>query len=430
ARLRLIRETVEKYRSVLIFTNTRSEAEALANRFRVWDTKLPIGIHHSSLSRATREAVEGNLREGKLSGVICTSSLELGIDIGFLDFVIQYNSPRQVSRLIQRVGRSGHKIGQTSKGLVITQDSDDTLEAMVLCRRSLLGLLEPMHPFKNAYDAAIHQIAGLLVETSSWKLDDLYDLIRSAYPYSTLSIETLKTLLSYMRDRYPKLLHFTESDNIVKRARDFKPLFDYYFENLSMIPDEKQYVVIAEGDRPVGVLDEAFVSEYGQVGVKFVEAGRCWKILEIYENKVYVAPEEDPTGAVPSWVGDEIPVPLEVALEVGAIRREYAEHISASKGEAYIRQLCERYPIDAHAAAASLKEVVEQHSMGLPIPSDRLITIERWDRYVILQASFGHRVNRVLARVLAYAISERLGQSVAVHQDPYRLIFEVAASTE
>ena len=124
----------------------------------------------------------GDLREGKLSGVICTSSLELGIDIGFLDFVVQYNSPRQVSRLIQRVGRSGHKIGQTSKGLVITQDSDDTLEAMVLCRRSLLGLLEPMHPFKNAYDAAIHQIAGLLVETSSWKLDDLYELIRSAYP--------------------------------------------------------------------------------------------------------------------------------------------------------------------------------------------------------------------------------------------------------
>ncbi len=430
ARLRVIREIVEKYRSVLIFTNTRSEAEALANRFRVWDSKLPIGIHHSSLSRATREAVERSLREGNTRGVICTSSLELGIDIGFLDYVIQYNSPRQVSRLIQRVGRSGHKIGKTSKGLIITQDSDDTLEAMVLCRRSLLGLLEPLAPFKNANDAAIHQIAGLLVETSSWRLEDMYTLIRSAYPYSTLSLESLKNILAYMRDRYPKLLHFAEGENIVRRARDFKPLFDYYFENLSMIPDEKQYIVIAEGDKPVGVLDEAFVSEYGQVGVKFVEAGRCWKILEIYENKVYVSPEEDPTGAVPSWVGDEIPVPLEVALEVGAIRREYAEHVAESKGEVFIKQLCEKYPIDAHAAAASLKEVVEQHSMNLPIPSDRLVTIERWDRYVIVQASFGHRVNRVLARVLAHAISERLGQSVAVHQDPYRMILEVDASPE
>jgi ATP-dependent Lhr-like helicase len=430
ARLRLIREVVEKYRSVLIFTNTRSEAEALANRFRVWDSKLPIGIHHSSLSRATREAVEGRLREGKLSGVIATSSLELGIDIGFLDYVIQYNSPRQVSRLIQRVGRSGHRIGQTSKGLVITQDSDDTLEAMVLCRRSLLGELEPLIPFKNASDAAIHQIAGLLVETNSWKLEDMYSLVRSAYPYSTLSMESLKTLLGYMRDRYPKLLQFTESDNIVKRARDFKPLFDYYFENLSMIPDEKQYLVIGEGDKPVGVLDEAFVSEYGQVGVKFVEAGRCWKILEIYENRVYVAPEEDPSGAVPSWVGDEIPVPLDVAVEVGAIRREYAESLGQSRAKTFMEQLCLRYPIDEHAAEESLKEVLEQHSQGLPIPSDKLITIERWDRYVIIQSSFGHKVNRVLARVVAYLISERLGQSVAVHQDPYRIILEVDASPE
>ena len=430
ARLRLIREMVERYRSVLIFTNTRSEAEALANRFRVWDTKLPIGIHHSSLSRATREAVERDLRDGKLSGVICTSSLELGIDIGFLDFVVQYNSPRQVSRLIQRVGRSGHRIGQTSKGLVITQDSDDTLEAMVLCRRSLLGLLEPMHPFKNAYDAAIHQIAGLLVETNSWRLDDMYDLIRSAYPYSTLSIETLKTLLGYMRDRYPKLLHFTESDNIVKRPRDFKPLFEYYFENLSMIPDEKQYLVIAEGDRPIGVLDEAFVSEYGQVGIKFVEAGRCWRILEIYENKVYVSPEEDPTGAVPSWVGDEIPVPLEVAMEVGSLRREYAEHISSATAGEFIESLSARYPVEVRSATESLKEVFEQHAMGLPIPSDRLVTIERWDKYNVIQASFGHKVNRVLARVIAYLISERLGQSVAVHQDPYRIILEVDASPQ
>ena len=429
ARLRLIREKVESYRSVLIFTNTRSEAEALANRFRVWDSKLPIGIHHSSLSRATREAVEHSLREGKLSGVIATSSLELGIDIGFLDYVIQYNSPRQVSRLIQRVGRSGHRIGQTSKGLIITQDSDDTLEAMVLCRRSLLGQLEPLLPFKNASDAAIHQIAGLLVETSSWKLEEMYTLIRSAYPYSTLSIESLKALLSYMRDRYPKLLQFTESDNIVKRARDFKPLFDYYFENLSMIPDEKQYLVIGEGDKPIGVLDEAFVSEYGQVGVKFVEAGRCWKILEIYENRVYVAPEDDPTGAVPSWVGDEIPVPLDVAVEVGAIRREYAESLEQSRTEAFMEQLCRTYPINAHAAEESLKEVLEQHSLGLPIPSDKVITIERWDRYVIIQSSFGHKVNRVLARVVAHLISERLGQSVAVHQDPYRIILEVDASS-
>ncbi|MBI3023527.1 MAG: hypothetical protein HYY68_07375, partial [Thaumarchaeota archaeon] len=198
-----------------------------------------------------------------------------------------------------------------------------------------------------------------------------------------------------------------------KRSRDLKPLFDYYFENLSMIPDEKQYLVVAEGDRPVGVLDEAFVSEYGEVGVKFVEAGRCWKVQQIYENKVYVSPEEDPSGAVPSWVGDEIPVPLEVALEVGSIRREYSEALAASKGEGYLGELSKRYPVDRESVTGALREVEEQQALKLPLPSDRLVTIERWDRYVVIQTSFGHRVNRVLARVIAYLLSERLGQSVA-----------------
>jgi len=430
ARLRTIRDVVEANRSVLIFTNTRSEAEALANRFRVWNEKIPIGIHHSSLSRATREATEKSLREGKLSGVICTSSLELGIDIGFLDYVVQYNSPRQVSRLIQRIGRAGHSIGQISRGMIITQDSDDALEAMVLCRKSLRGELEPLLPFKNAADPLIHQVAGLLIESSSWKLDDLHALVRKSFPYETLSLEELKQVLAYMRDRYPRLLYFAEGEGIVKRARDLKPLFEYYFENLSMIPDEKQYVVIGEGDRMIGVLDEAFVSEYGQIGVKFVEAGRCWKITEIYGNKVYVSPEDDPTGAVPSWVGDEIPVPLPVALEVGSVRREYAEALTAggTGEEAAIGSLAKRYPIDAEAVAKSLAEVKEQVSMGLAVPSDRLVTIERWDKYVVIQATFGHKVNRLLARVVAHIISERLGQSVAVHQDPYRIILEVESS--
>src|SRR5437870_7025762 len=228
ARLRTIRENVEKYRSVLIFTNTRTEAEALANRFRVWDPRFPIGIHHSSLSKATREAVERDLKEGKLLGVICTSSLELGIDIGFLEFVIQYNSPRQVTRLIQRVGRSGYKIGRVSRGLVITQDSDDTLEAMVLCRRATLGELEPLEPFEEPYDSAVQQIAGLLIERGSWSIEEVYSLFRESYPYSTLSLETLKKLVTYMREGYPRLAFYREAENRVSRARAITPVLAYY----------------------------------------------------------------------------------------------------------------------------------------------------------------------------------------------------------
>jgi ATP-dependent Lhr-like helicase len=428
ARLRTIRDLVEKYRSVLIFTNTRTEAEALSSRFRVWDPDFPMGVHHSSLSKATREAVERNLKDGKLLGVICTSSLELGIDIGFLEYVVQYNSPRQVTRLIQRVGRSGHKVGEVSNGLVITQDSDDTLEAAVLCRKAVMGELEPLEPVFGPYDVAIHQVAGLLIEQSNWNFDDILALLRRSYAFAEFDAEKLKKVLTYMRERYPRLAYYSESDGKVFRARDVKPLFSYYFENLSMIPDEKQYLVI-EGDNFVGTLDEAFVSEYGEVGVKFVEAGRCWKVEQIYGNKVYVKAEEDPTGAVPNWVGDEIPVPREVAAEVGAIRRRYAEELEKGRDEEYLTELCKTYPVPREAMLESLKEVAEQHSANLPIPSERTVTVEKWDRYVVLQAAFGHRVNRLLARVIGHLISERIGQSVAVHQDPYRIVIEAEVSS-
>ena len=423
ARLRTVRDLVEKYRSVLIFTNTRSEAEALSSRFRVWDPDFPIAVHHSSLSKATREAVERRLKEGKLLGVICTSSLELGIDIGFLDYVVQYNSPRQVTRLIQRVGRSGHRVGEVSNGLVITQDSDDTLEAAVLCRKSVMGELEPLEPVLQPYDVAIHQVAGLLIEQSSWNFDDIMALLRRSYAYAGLDRERLKRVLTYMRERYPRLAYYSESDGRVFRARDVKPLFQYYFDNLSMIPDEKQYLVI-EGDNFVGTLDEAFVSEYGEVGVKFVEAGRCWKVDQIYGNKVYVKAEEDPTGAVPNWVGDEIPVPREVAAEVGAVRRRYAEELEKGLGDSYLDELVKTYPVPRDALQEALREVAEQHAARLPIPSERLITVEKWDRYIVMQAAFGHRVNRLLARVIGHVISEQIGQSVAVHQDPYRIVIE------
>jgi ATP-dependent Lhr-like helicase len=423
ARLRTIREVVEKYKSVLIFTNTRTEAEALASRFRVWDPGFPVGIHHSSLSKATREAVERSLKEGRLLGVICTSSLELGIDIGFLEYVVQYNSPRQATRLIQRVGRSGHRVGEVSNGMIITQDSDDTLEAAVLCRKAVAGELEPLEPVMEPYDVAVHQIAGLLIEQGNWNFGDLEALLRRSHVYSEMDGQKLKKVLIYMRERYPRLAFYSESDGKVFRARDVKPLFSYYFDNLSMIPDERQYLVL-EGDSFVGTLDEAFVSEYGEVGVKFVEAGRCWKVEQIYGNKVYVKAEDDPTGAVPNWVGDEIPVPRDVAAEVGMIRRRYAEEIEKGNAEKYLGELCGTYPVSRDLILDALKEVAEQHTLALPIPSERLVTIERWDRYIVIQAAFGHKVNRLLARVMGHLISERMGQSVAVHQDPYRIIIE------
>ncbi|MEM3019347.1 MAG: DEAD/DEAH box helicase, partial [Candidatus Bathyarchaeia archaeon] len=130
ARLRIMRDLIEKHSSVLLFTNTRPIAEVLASRFKIWDVNFPVSIHHGSLAKPARVSAERGLKNGELRGLVCTSSLELGIDVGSIDLCIQYMSPRQVTRLLQRVGRSGHRIGRTAKGIIITMDSDDTLEAM------------------------------------------------------------------------------------------------------------------------------------------------------------------------------------------------------------------------------------------------------------------------------------------------------------
>src|SRR2546430_5239316 len=136
ARLRIMKEMIKNHKSVILFTNTRSIAEILASRFKIWDLDFPISIHHGSLAKPSRITAEQGLKGGELRGLVATSSLELGIDVGRIDYVIQYMSPHQVTRLIQRVGRSGHSVGKMADGIIITMDSDDTLEAMVVARKA------------------------------------------------------------------------------------------------------------------------------------------------------------------------------------------------------------------------------------------------------------------------------------------------------
>ncbi len=427
ARLREMSDQIMDCRSVLLFTNTRTEAEILANRFRMWNADFPLGVHHGSLSKSSRITTERALKEGRIEGIICTSSLELGIDIGHLDKVIQYNSPRQITRLIQRVGRSGHRIGKVPKGVVVTQDSEDTLEAAVIARRSLQEKLEPVEIPDSPLDALTHQLAGLMLHKNRWRFQEALNILRKAYPYRNLSEEDLKLTLKYMHERYPRLAWVYFEDEVFMKPRDASSFYDYYFGNLSMIPDEKQFLVLKEEDNSaVGVLDEAFVAEHGEIGTKFVEGGVVWKIKQVYKNRIYVEPEENPLGAIPTWVGDEIPVPFEVASEVGSIIGEVEERLKEGDDlEKISEDLANRYPARKKAFLRALKEVEEQFERGEPVPTDRRITMERWKEYIVIQCSMGHLVNRTLARVLGYLLTIEIGASVAVHQDPYRVVLKV-----
>jgi len=431
ARLRIIRQYIEKQKSVLLFTNTRAISEVLASRFKVWDVNFPVSIHHGSLAKPSRIAAEKGLKEGVLKGLVATSSLELGIDVGRIDLVIQYMSPRQVTRLIQRVGRSGHRIGRIANGIIITMDSDDTLEAMVIARMAYKEQLEPVDIPYKPYDALAHQIIGLLMKKKRWYFYEIYDMFKKAFPYADLSIEDVQKVLTYMHSRYPRFAWVSFEDQLAIKPRRTKALYEYYFENLSMIPDEKQYLVVDESsDSAIGVLDEAFMAEYGKPGVKFIIRGSPWKILHVYGDKLYVKGVDDPTGAIPSWIGEEIPVPFDVAQEVGQIRGFVEQKIRRGvKLEEIAAQLAKKYPADSETVSRAILETVEQVQRSGLVPTDKRIVIEDWEEFVIIHANFGSLTNRALAQLLGHVLSEQTGYTVAVQHDPYRIFIQTMGTT-
>jgi len=428
ARLKLMRELIESHRSVILFTNTRAIAEILASRMKVWDVDFPISIHHGSLAKPSRISAEQGLKNGELRGLVATSSLELGIDVGSVDFVIQYMSPRQVTRLIQRVGRSGHRVGRTADGVIIALDSDDTLEAMVIARRALEEHLEPVTIPYKPLDVLAHQLVGLLIQKGRWYIHEIMEIFTKAYPYRDLTEQDLINVLTYMHTRYPRLAWYSQQDSVILRPRRLKALYTYYFGKLSMIPDEKQYLIVDQtNDDAVGVLDEAFVAEYGEPGRKFIVRGSPWQMTSVRGDKIYVKPIKDPTGSIPSWVGEEIPVPYEIGQEVGSIRRHVEDGLRAGKDESELMdELCKVYPTDRTTMAHALSETIEQVGRGLPMPTDRRMVLEEWDEFVIIHAHLGLLVNRTLARLVGHVLSEELGQTIGVQQDPYRIVIQTS----
>jgi ATP-dependent Lhr-like helicase len=426
ARLRIIRDYINKHKSVLLFTNTRAVSEVLASRFKVWDMNFPVSIHHGSLAKPSRIAAERGLKNGELKGLVCTSSLELGIDVGRIDLVVQYMSPRQATRLIQRVGRSGHRVGRIAEGMIVALDSDDALEALAIAKKALKEDLEPVDIPPKPYDVLAHQIAGLLIKNKRLGFGEIVEIFRNAYPYEDLTENDVEKVLRYMHGRFPRLAWVSFEDKVVLRPRQTKALFEYYFNNLSMIPEEKQFLVVDESsDSPVGVLDEAFMAEFGKPGTKFIIRGSPWIIQHVSEDRVHVRPIDDPTGAIPSWIGEEIPVPFEVAQEVGLIRG-FVEELRRRDvpPEEIAAELSERYPADKDTVLSALAETIEHVNAGFPAPTDKRIIVEDWQEFVLIHVNFGSLTNRALALLLGELLSEKIGYTAVVQHDPYRIFVQ------
>ncbi|NUN11069.1 DEAD/DEAH box helicase [Candidatus Micrarchaeota archaeon] len=388
----------------LIFVNTRYTAESLASLLmQIPDAKDSIAVHHSSLSKESRLEVEEEFKKNasKLKAIICTSSLELGIDVGAIDLVIQYVSPRQASRLLQRVGRSGHKLTGVPKGIIVATDAMDALEAAALTHKATLGRLEELLYEAKPYDILIHQLAGLALDYESITKTKALEIIQKALPFVNLSMEEVTAALEFMQQL--RIIILTPT-GFVKTSRTKW----YYYENVSMIPDDKKYFVKNYSTRKnVGVLDEAFVSEYLQEGKTFITRGKAWKVVSIEDNELIVEQAEDYTAAVPDWVGQEIPVEEDTAQLVLSFFQ--------GKNQDVLKEYCDE------PALKSIEKLLKKQAEYF---TPEKVVIEFNGDAALMHSFAGNKANEALARIFGAFFSSALGSGVRTNSNTYGVFFE------
>lgn len=391
--------------SILLFTNTRDEAEYIGTILKN-QNYVQVDVHHGSLSKDMREETETRLREGAAGIVVCTSSLELGLDIGSVELVVHYGSPRQVSKLMQRIGRSRHRQRSSAKGLIVTNIPDDEIEALAIIRRMKKGSIEGQLMHTGAFDVLAHHLVGLAMQTRDpIRIETAFDLVTKAYPFRLITSNDLKECINLL-DNNGIIRYNREEQSYQRRVKAYK----YYFENLSMIPHVLKFEVIDSiSKRKIGSLDQQFVGDYGEKGNVFVLKGSQWRILSIDERRmqVNVEPLHGTAINIPYWVGEMIPVDFKTAEEVGTIRNEVSKN--------YIQ-------ISTSIIEESIK------SLNI-IPDSKNIVIENLNarNTVIIHSTFGSKVNNTIASLLSTILSSQLGYLVETRSDAYRIMLSSTA---
>jgi ATP-dependent Lhr-like helicase len=421
ARVRRVAELVEDHKSTLIFANARTIVEMLGHKFNQLG-RTDIAVHHGSLSKEERAGIEDQFKTGSLKAIVCTSTLELGIDIGSVDLVIQYYSPRQVNSLIQRVGRSGHRQDMLSEGIIITAFPDDTLESIAAIRSACARKIEPVQIHENALDVLAHQTVGTIMDKGTVGTKELLGLLKRASPYRKLTRNVLWDVICFL-DRVGQL-RADQAGDFLKKGRRTR---SYYYENLSMIPDEKRYPIVdVISDRRIGTLGDEFMALKARVGLNFIVKGRVWRIVQIEEETgtVHVVPSEDPLAAVPGWDGEMIPVPFELAQQTGRLRSEIAQALKKSQNaDSVAQKLAGRLSTDRSTLLSTVQEIEEQIKNGAPLPTDRQIVVEGFDRFLIVHACFGEAVNSTLGGIFDSVLSDREA-IVGWWNDGYHILIE------
>ncbi len=410
----VINELVQKHRTTLIFTNTRAATERVVHYLK---EKFPknytenIGAHHGSLSKEHRFDIENRLKEGKLKVVVSSTSLELGIDIGFIDLVILLGSPKSVARCLQRIGRSGHQLHATAKGRIIVLDRDDLVECAVLLKSALERKIDKIHIPQNCLDVLAQQIDGFVI-SDQIHIEELFKIVKQSYCYSNLSRTDFNEVVDYLsgkhvslQDRhvYAKIWHDEVTGLLTRQGKLGRVI---YMTNIGTIPDES-HVLVKVGDRTVGKIDEGFLERLKR-GDVFVLGGETYEFKFSRGMVAQVQASVDRPPTVPSWVSEMLPLSFDLAQEIGKFRRLMEEKFSSKKKKEEILKFIDEYLyVDKKAANAIYEYFYEQFNFG-KIPNDKKIVLEHYrDKkisYYVFHTLYGRRVNDCLSRSVGFAL--------------------------
>ncbi len=414
----LLYEMVLEHRTTIVFTNTRSATENVV--FKLKERGLEgVEAHHGSLSKETRLDVEERLKQGELKCVASSTSLELGIDIGSVDLVVQIGSPKSVAKGLQRIGRAGHGHGLTSKGRILVFEKDDLVECAVLCRAARKKRIDRVSISENALDVLSQSLVGMSLE-KRWDVQEALRVVRSSYCYRNLEEESFLEVLRYLGSKdafegvYPKLWYDEEEQRFGRRGSSRM----IYFLNLGTIPEEANYRVFTDKGGMIGDLSEKFVERLSTRDV-FVLGGRSYEYVRTKGMKVFVREATGRKPTVPSWSGEMLPRSFDLSMGVATFRGELKKRLEKGEDEKIILDWLGSFGIDQGSARSILSYFQEQRASCGFIPHDRELAIEGYidmsgNYNLVFHFPFGRRVNDALSRAYAFVLTQKMGCNVSV----------------
>ena len=409
-------EMIQEHRTTIVFTNTRSGTETVVYKLKERGMEA-IEAHHGSLAKEIRLDVEERLKKGELKCVVSSTSLELGIDIGSVDLVVQIGSPKSVAKGLQRIGRSGHGHGLTSKGRMLVFEKDDLVECAVLCRSAHRKHIDRVSISENCLDVLSQSLVGMSLE-QRWDVEHALAVVRRSYCYRNLPEAQFLEVLRYLGSKdafegvYPKLWYDEAESRFGRRAGSRM----IYFLNLGTIPEEANYKVFTEKGGLIGDLTEKFVERLSTRDV-FVLGGKSYEYVRTKGMKAFVKEAAGRKPTVPTWSGELLPRSFDLSMNIATFRRELLERLDR-KDEENIAWLCS-FGIDHGSARSILSYFKEQKAACDFIPHDRELAVEgyldmRGNHSVIFHFPFGRRVNDALSRAYAFILTQQIGGNVSV----------------